>query len=243
MSPRLLLTRPMDSAQEFAQAAQDAGWHGAVVIAPLMTIVPRMLPADLLEGAGTVILTSQHAVAALAQAPRDLPLWCVGPRTVHAARAAGFTRIFQGAGDGAALVADVLARPPAGPILHLHGAHLALDVAARLRDAGLRAQGAVVYDQHAVALSAQGRACLAEAGDVVLPVFSPRTARLLGTELAQIPDIAARLHFLALSPAVARALDGANRASLRIAAQPDGEALLTTLLVVQAELEASANPR
>jgi uroporphyrinogen-III synthase len=243
MSARLLLTRPLDSAQDFAQAARDAGWKGPILIAPLMAIVPRALPAGGLDGVGSVILTSQHAVGALAQAPRDLPLFCVGPRTVQAARAAGFSRIHQGAGDGAALLADLLAHPPAQPILHLHGAHLALDLAARLRDAGLRAQSAVVYTQDAVPLDAQGRACLADAGDVVIPVFSPRSARLLGAAVAQIPDLGAALHLLALSPAVAQALAEVPRASLRCADQPDGGALLTMLRAVQAELEASANPR
>jgi uroporphyrinogen-III synthase len=243
MPPCLLLTRPLDSAQEFAQAARHAGWKGPIVIAPLMAIVPQPLRGDVLSGVGTIILTSQHALPALAHAPRDLPLWCVGPRTVQAARDAGFHNIHQGAGNGASLLADLRAAPPAMPILHLHGAHLALDIAARLRDAGLRAESRVVYRQDAVPLGAQGRACLAKAGDVVIPVFSPRSARLLGQEIAQIPDLGADLHLIALSPAVAQALANVPHVTLRTAEQPDGGALLMVLTVMQAELEAAANPR
>lgn len=243
MTARLLLTRPIDSSAAFAQAARAAGWRGGIVIAPLMVIVPHTLPPDVLDGVGTVILTSQHAVAALAQAPRNVRLWCVGPRTVQAAQAAGFSNLHQGAGDGAALLADLLAAPPPQPILHLHGAHLALDIAARLRDAGLRAQGVVAYGQDAVALNAQGRECLAQTGDVVIPVFSPRSARLLGEQALQTTQWVARVHLLALSPAVAQALSDVPHASLRIAAHPDGDAMLTGLQAVQAELEASANPR
>ncbi len=243
MPPRLLLTRPLDSAQDFAQSARDAGWRGQIVIAPLIAIVPSDLAPNLLAGAGSIVLTSQYGVAALAEAPRDMPLWCVGPRTAQAARAAGFTEIHQSAGDGAALLAEVLATPTPQPILHLHGAHLALDLTARLQDAGLRAQSAVVYQQDAVALSVEGRACLAQQGDVVIPVFSPRTGRLLGEQVAQIPDLGARLHLLALSPAVAQALAQVPYHSLRIADQPNGASLLTGLRSVQAELEARANPR
>lgn len=243
MTSRLLLTRPFDSARDFAEAARDAGWRGGIVIAPLMAIVPRPLATDLLDGVGTVILTSQHAIAALAQAPRDLTLWCVGPRTIQAARAAGFRHLHQGAGDGAALLAALLAAPPAQPILHLHGAHLALDIAARLRDAGLQAESAVVYTQDAIPLTADGHTCLADPGAVVVPVFSPRSARLLANALSDVPDLQTKLHLVAVSLVVAQALAGVPALTRRTAAQPDGGALLTEVLQVQAELEASAFPR
>ena len=63
MVPTLLLTRPRESAEGFAKAAQ---WAGRVVISPLLSITLRDVPPPDAEEA--VIVTSQHAVGAWGRA-------------------------------------------------------------------------------------------------------------------------------------------------------------------------------
>jgi uroporphyrinogen-III synthase len=245
MSPTLLLTRPEESADSFAIAARAQGWRGGIVSAPLMRIEGRVLDRAMIETAGSWVATSQHAITILARTSprRDTPLYCVGPRTAQEARAQGFGDVHQAGGDGAALLADLLASPPPAPILHLHGAHLAVDLAARLSDAGFQAASVVAYDQVACPLSGAARAVLAGAGDVVVALFSPRTAQLFAQECREMGPIRAKLHILALSAKVAAALGDGPFARVTVAAQPDGKALLDDLLHLQAALEAGGNPR
>lgn len=244
--PRLLLTRPQDSAEEFALLARDAGWHGEIVLSPLIQIALEPLASDVLTGVECVIATSQHAIAALVamDAPRDLTLWCVGARTRYAAQTAGFTDLRGGkGGDGESLLAEMLHAPVKGGILHLHGEHLALNLAARLSAAGHAARGVMAYRQAALGLSQAGQTCLTQTGDVVIPLFSPRSAALLAHAWAELEGPRARLHLILLSQNVAKAAQSLPAASTTIATHPDGAAIIPALLHLQAVLEAAENPR
>lgn len=245
-APRLLLTRPFGTAQVDASRVRALGWRGDIVIAPLMQITARALTKGQLAGARTIIATSQHAISTLvnADAARDVALWCVGPRTLAAAQKAGFTALFGGkGGDGNALLAQMLDAGITGPVLHLHGDHLALDLAARLRDAGHNAQGIAVYGQDAIALSADGQACLTAPGDVVVPLYSPRSARLFAAAWGALRGPQARIHLIALSENVARAAADVPALSRETLPFPDGDAMLDAQLKLQAVLEAPENPR
>jgi len=239
MAATLLLTRPAPAARAFAARTR---WGGPVVVAPLLRIVlhPFALPDDGAE----VIFTAAHAVTALAQATprRDWPVWCVGPATAQAAREAGFDDLTEGGGDAGALVAQLRAAPPGRRLVHLCGDHVARDIAAELRAAGLPALAQVVYAQQPLALSEQARACLQAPGAVVTPVFSPRSARLLADALARL-NLRAALHVVAISPAAAAPLRGMAVAAPTIAARPDAEAMLSALAGLQAALEPGGNPR
>jgi uroporphyrinogen-III synthase len=242
----LLLTRPLESARTDAEAARALGWRGGIVIAPLMQITLRPLAQDDLAGVQTIIATSQHAIAALVAggAARNTTLWCVGPRTLAAAQQAGFTDLRGGTGaDGAELLAQMLAAGITGPALHLHGDHLALDLAARLRAAGHQARGLAVYGQDAIALSGAGQACLNAAGDVVVPLYSPRSAQLFANVWASLAQPKARLHLIALSENVAKVVAHLPAGSRQTLTFPDGEEMLHAQIRVQAALEAAENPR
>lgn len=208
-APVLLLTRPAADSRRFAQGF--AGWH--VVIAPVLEIVAVPHDGARLAGAEVLVFTSAHAVPA-AGPGRGRAAFCVGPRTAAVARAAGFA-VTEGPGDAAGL------RPMlqgVGGAVHPHGAHLAAD---------LGVPGIVVYDQRAVALTAQARALLATRGaQVIAPLFSPRSAALLA---AQARDVAAEIWIAAISPAARRAYD-APHAGVVEAARPDAAGLRDAIL-------------
>lgn len=218
--PPLLLTRPLPDSQLFA--ARMAGWPS--VISPILRIVAvDHDPAPLNDAAG-LVFTSAHAVGA-AGPGRGRPAICVGGRTAHAARAAGFA-VTEGPGTAAGLEPLIAASPV--PLIHPHGRHLAHP---------LPVTGIVVYDQQPLPLTSQARDLLAGGAPVIVPVFSPRSARLLGQAVGadQVPH-PAPLWLVAISPAAAAAWGGPAPARCLLAAQPSTaamEAAITQIMLAE----------
>lgn len=209
MPPKLLLlTRPEAQARAFAKALdpglgapgsrEPGGWD--TLIAPLTEIVALDWDQGLAEGVRGVILTSANAVGAVA-ALAPLPAWCVGAATGRAAAAAGFDVRVSG-GDAAALIADLRAARPAGPLLHAHGRHLARDLAAALAPDGVTIRAVPVYAAQLVPWPAGLGAALSRRA-LVAPVFSPRAALELGKRLTALAPGSA---VVAISPAAAARL-------------------------------------
>ena len=223
--PTLLLTRPLLQSQRFAaqfRARFGADWP--VLIAPQQQIAP--LTPDI-PAARALVFSSASAVAPVASMSpaAGRPAWCVGARTAAAAAAAGF-EVVGVAGDAQALVHAILAAHPAGPLLHAHGRHLALDIARLLNEAGIAASGAVVYDQVAQPMPAAGRAALAAAAPLLVPLFSPRSARLFA---AAAQGAAAPLWLAPISAAVAAECVALAPRRLALAPQPDATGVLRAL--------------
>jgi len=228
-TPTVLLTRPAPASRRFADALRAGmGTDVPLLIAPVLEIVPApAAAAAALAGAGGVILSSENGAAACAAsgAGAGLPAFCVGERTAAAARAAALVPVGDTPGDLDGLVAQVAAAgwPAArGPLVHLHGAHVTGDAAAALAAHGIAARAAVVYDQRARPLSAAALRLLAGEEPVVVPVFSPRSARLIAPALAAAR---APLRLAAISPRAAAALDVQPAARVRTADRPDAEAM------------------
>jgi len=240
MVPTLLLTRPRESAESFAKAAQ---WSGRVVISPLLSITLRNVPPP--DAHEAVIVTSQHAVRALTatSARRDWPVWCVGPGSLNAAQVAGFANLHDGGGTAQTLFERLCAARPDRPLVHMRGAHVVTDLAGRLNVAGLRARAVVCYDQLARPLSVEARDCLQAPGNVVVPVFSPRSAGLLAQAWHSLTAPQAALHAVAISRAAADALQDVPLAGLHLAETPDQRGMLAILARLQATLEPEQNPR
>ncbi|MDO5647216.1 uroporphyrinogen-III synthase [Paracoccus sp. (in: a-proteobacteria)] len=185
--PVLLLTRPEPDSQRFAAMLPE--WRA--VIAPVLRIVPVAHDADALHRAAGLVFTSAHAVASAGPGRGRLAI-CVGARTADIAQAAGF-RVQVGNGFADSLPPLIDAAGCA--LIHPHGRHLAKD---------LGVPGVVVYDQQAQALTPQARGVLAGNAPVVVPVFSPRSARLVADALR---DARAPIWLVAISAAADRACD------------------------------------
>ena len=243
-SPALLLVRPRPQSERFARAARARlGADLAIVIAPLMELRPLALTVDARKFAG-LIFTSENGVAAFAGqcALRARPVWCVGSRTAAAARAAGFRNLRSAAatgGDAEALIARILKDAPKGPLLHLRGTHARVDIAARLSAQGLPCEAAVVYDQISQPLGAEALRLLEAPAPVLLPLFSPRSARLMA-EAINGHAVRAALHIVAISPAAAApwydsgrdagaGLPAMRAEAMHVAPRPDARAVLDLL--------------
>lgn len=221
MQPILLLTRPERQAKRFqAECAAVLGFRPQSLIAPLMDIQPRLqfvLPPE----DQTLIITSENALDALFQRI-DLTgraAICVGKATTKSAQGYGLAALFGGR-NAAELVETVLQDTTNGSFAHVHGNHSVGDIVAKLRDAGRNAQSYVIYDQVARPLSDGARTILKLERDVVLPLFSPRSAELF---FQSAPDVAARLRVIALSTAVADKVPA--DVETHVAREPSAEAM------------------
>lgn len=226
--PPVLLTRPAAQGDRFAGLLRDRfGRNLRIVAAPL--IAPEFLVPDLPADAAAVIFTSETGVAGLSRLRpgSGLPAYCVGDSTAAAASAAGFGARSAG-GDAAALIAALRAESPPGLLLHARGRDSSGDIAATLSRHGLRVAEAVVYAQVERPLTAAALGLLAGPEPVAVPLFSPRTARLL---VAQLPAPAGRapIWIASLSPAVAVAAAAAAPERHEIAVHPDAAAMIDAL--------------
>ena len=110
------------------------------VIAPLFRLDILHPPADFapsLAACQAVLLTSANGARALAEASeqRGRPILAVGDTTATTAEGLGFSAVTSAAGDGAALAELVRQRldPKDGPLLHVSGVDVALDLGEMLR--------------------------------------------------------------------------------------------------------------
>lgn len=211
---RVLLTRPLPDAQRFAAMLADAVPGVPVVISPILRIVPVAHDAARLAAAEGLVFSSPHAVASVGPG-RGRPALCVGPRTAELARAAGFD-VTEGRGDAQGLIP--LIRSAGVPLIHPHGRHLAQ---------ALPVPGMVVYDQQAQPLTAEALQLLAEPAPVILPVFSPRSARLVSQALPR--KVVAPLWVVAISES-ARVEWSGPRQAMHLAARPDAQAMLNAVI-------------
>ncbi len=230
---RVLITRPEEDAAPLAAALRARGHKPSQE--PLLHIEPAAgvrAPLDL-DGVQAVLFTSANGVRAFARLSqeRGLPVFAVGDASARAAREAGFAEVASAAGDVEDLARLVSARlkPEDGALYHGAGRRLAGDLKARLDSAGFTLRRAVLYEAHAASeLSSATRTALSTGAIDAVAFFSPRTAQTFG-ELIQQADLAvacASLDAVCLSAAVAEKLRVLPWRNVRIAAQPDQDALL-----------------
>jgi uroporphyrinogen-III synthase len=223
----LLMTRPRAAAEKFV--AGLPGWVTSAfpaVYAPLMKIAPLNVVPEVAPYRG-LIFTSANGAAQAGRliADRSLPVWCVGPATTRAAQNLGWQAEMRGE-NAAELIASLLQDPPAAPLLHLRGRHVTGDIAGTLSEAGLPCQDLAIYDQQLQHLIPEAIDLLTGSGDVIVPLFSPRSARQFADSC---PDHA-RPHLIVISQAVADEVKELNLNSLHICRSPNSEAVAAEIV-------------
>ncbi|MBN2741289.1 MAG: uroporphyrinogen-III synthase [Rhodobacteraceae bacterium] len=223
--PILLLTRPRVSSEVFARqfhARFGADWP--VIVSPLFEIAPldaTIPPADAL------IFTSQHGVSAFAARENadGRVAYCVGVRTARAAQDAGFKAI-AGEGGAEALAAVIAGAHRGGNLLHARGADVAFDVAKALNLAGIETKTVILYRQRPLPLSAAATTAVEGKASLLVPLFSPNSARALQ---AALPETHAPLFFAAISAAVAQSCRPAAHDRIEVASSPDAKGVLDAI--------------
>lgn len=225
MIPTIVLTRPKAQSAGIA-AALEAAWDGPlnIIQSPLIEIVPMDFdPGD----PDALIFTSVNGVAAAkAHAHlRRLTAWCVGTKTAQAAQAAGFDPVV-GPGDAQGLIADIIAAKPTGMLAHIRGKYTRGAVCTKLNAAGLTCTEVIGYDQREQSLTAEAKSALNDKVPVLFPLFSPRTATILG---AQAP-FRSSIQIVALSDAVKEAAAEVGADQIVVADTMTAEAMKKAVL-------------
>jgi uroporphyrinogen-III synthase len=232
----VLITRAEPEAERIARTLGARGI--ATLIEPLMAI--RFLPQStesftpFLTGAQALLFTSANGARAFAVATtrRDFRVFAVGDATARAARAAGFESVVSAGGNVEDLAARVIAslKPADGALIHAAGSVTAGDLAGLLGAAGFTLRRAVLYEAvPANRLSDPARLAL-ERGEIDAAVFfSPRNAATFVRLTAGMRNPCADVIAVALSEAVASALQPSPWRRVVTAAAPTEAALLDAL--------------
>ncbi|WP_133485180.1 uroporphyrinogen-III synthase [Aliiroseovarius marinus] len=218
--PILVLTRPKAAAQRFLTQVEAAlGQEVPHVISPILQIQPIGDWPDL--SGVEVILTSEHAVRGDLS---GITAHCVGSRTAEAAVAQG-AQVQTVAVNAEALLQKLGARP--GSYVHLCGSHKAVDISARLTAASLSCRDHQVYAQVAQPLTDTARAALEGEDPALLPLFSPRSARLVGEAIAKPGR---HLHVIGMSDAVAEEWRVVTGETAEFVGTPTGDAMVSGIV-------------
>ncbi|WP_298840926.1 uroporphyrinogen-III synthase [uncultured Roseobacter sp.] len=219
----MIVTRPAAAGEAFVRRLPEPLRQKLEIIeSPLLSIVPVTPGAgsDRCEGA---VFTSSNGVRYAPDA-RGRKAWCVGGATTETARQAGWDAVEAGA-DSAALTETLISLRPALRLAHFSGVHTRGRVADRLSDAGFTIERIAVYDQPLLPLTQAARAAVSGERQVIVPLFSPRTAAWFTKECPAPQNVIA----VFLSAAVARATGQAPFAQQVISAWPDAQSVVTCI--------------
>ena len=224
--PTLLLTRPQKDAQAFAQEVLSHQPAAQILISPVLTITPIGTLPDL-SAYAAVVFTSRHAVACFVHAPIPKKMTCfaVGEATAEAAKKLGFS-VINSAGAAQGLILLVQKTGAARPLIHPHGHHARGQIATTLTKKGIPCAECVIYDQIETPLSIQARALLTQPQALLVPVFSPRSARLL-QRYGPLPNGS---EIIAISQTVAACFSTQPHIKTTVACHPNRGAMLKAVL-------------
>jgi uroporphyrinogen-III synthase len=237
----ILVTRPREDAAGMQRALQALG-H-TVFVEPMLEIEFCDVSQITLACVQGLIATSRNGVRAICRHPsidrfRVLPIFAVGPGTVQEAAGKGFKTIIAGAGTARVLPGIIAeeVEPAAGRLLYLAGDHQATDLAGDLARRGFQIDTHVAYASRRVsALSDALVTAIAAQNLQAVILMSPRTAiNFVALVLAHgLADMARKLQYFCISPAVAHELDrlSSRRDGLAVftASKPDGKEVLALL--------------
>jgi len=230
----VLLTRPAaQSAAYKVELEVSLGANIQVTLSPLLSISIRN-DLILLNEISALLFTSVNGVKAFDKlcTRRDIPCFCVGNKTAEAAQDIGLSAL-SAAGSTPDLVRLVMASIAGKPyrILHLRGAHVAGELVKQLTLSGINATEQVIYDQDLLPLSDTARSLMSGSHPVIVPLFSPRTARAFSAAIKNLST--GELTAICISAKVASELDPAKFHILRVARDKTAHAVtreIATLL-------------
>jgi uroporphyrinogen-III synthase len=233
VSVRILVTRPQPGAADTALALRTRG-HDPIV-APLFQIEILSKVDPKAADWAAILLTSANALPAILKSAgrsawRGVPVFAVGDRTAQAARDAGFTNITSAAGNVNDLIGVVATqlKPPAR-LLYLAGEDRAGDLAGALQAKNFVVDTVVVY-RFVIEPALPEPATTALAGEIEGVLHFSRAsaqAYLNAARNSRLLEVALNkpIHFC-MSAQVAAPLRQAGAARIRVAGQPNEDALL-----------------
>lgn len=232
---RVLVTRPEPGASRTARQLRETGLQP--ILLPLtetaaLPVATGLVPKDAVAVAITSANAVRHAPEEVITALAALPCHAVGKKTAQAARKAGFLSVSEGPGNAEGL-ADRLAAGLSGKTLvYLCGRVRFPAFEEELKAAGVQVHAVETYDTLQMGYSDETiiERLSGRPADAVL-LYSVKAAAAMQV-LARRPALQRlfeKTWVFALSTRIAAVLDDTASERIRIAAQPDEEALLALL--------------
>ncbi len=226
----VLVTRPEPGAGATAARLTADGWQA--VVAPLLTVTPRVARLPPPGTLVAVLAASGNAAEAMPASHHGLPLLAVGDATAARARAAGFGTVHSAAGDAEALAA-LAARtldPARGSVLLACGLGQGTRLAALLRRHGFRVHRRTVYIARGVRRFPPAAVAALGEGLHAALFFSAETARVFARLLPRrlLPALAG-VEALVIGADAAAALQHLPWRGVRVAVRPTQDGVLALL--------------
>lgn len=179
---RILITRPLRQAEEFATELRGAGFQD-VMLEPLLTIHPIEQTALNFEDVGGVIVTSQNAIFSLLKnaAPKNIKIFAVGAKTAQKLREEGYHNLHVGpyAGEDLYPLIQEYLRDRQEKLLHPAGLFMKESLQRLLKDDGYNYQALPVYRADPITtMSSVTEKALQNREIDIITLFSPRTAEI-----------------------------------------------------------------
>ncbi len=231
LPPRtVLVTRPEPGGSATAARLAAEGWRP--VVAPFLTVTPRLSRLPSSDTLLAVLAASGNAAEALPASHHRLPLLAVGDATAARARAAGFAAVHSAAGDAEALAA-LAARmldPARGAVLLACGLGQGTRLAALLRRHGFRVHRRTVYIARGVRCFPPAAVAALGEGLHAALFFSAETARVFARLLPHrlLPALAG-VEALVIGADAAAAVQHLPWRGIRVAVRPTQDGVLALL--------------
>ncbi len=235
---RLLLTRPRQESEALAQTLTRCGHE--TLIEPLLSIEPLKnvkIESGMPQAVIVTSVNGARAFSAHVEAPRfaQVPIYAVGSATADALDQ--FQVVHAGHEGVAALSARICREltPDAGPLLYVHGVHVAGNLTAELEGSGYAVKQITIYE--AVGKKTFSPAAIEAFSNTLIDgvvLFSPRTAAVF-SKLAATSGLTEKLihvTFYCLSQNVSDSIQLHHRSAQRrvvIAAAPSQESLISEI--------------
>lgn len=242
---RMLVTRPEPDGQATQDRLAALGIESELV--PLLTrqVLDFNLPA--LSGFAALAITSTNALRALEakgilEHLRHLPVYAVGDRTAHEARALGFTEVLSAGGTFERLSTMMALARLEGPVLYPAGKHLSGDLAHALAPHGIMVVTVTVYDMVAEVDFPASMLARIESGDIAAALlYSRRTAEIFASILGEKLGATRKrdLALFCLSENVAQPLIESHFTRVHLADRPEEDAMMSLALAFAREQSGS----
>lgn len=232
MEKLVLVTRPIEQARQFAADIDALG--AKAIIEPMLTIVPVAVHWDQFSLPDAILLTSPQALKAQHFPERfsDIPVFCVGEKTLHLAEEAGAHDVVSGDHGIESVYPLLRERIAAGSkILYVRGDVVSQDVPTALSE--YRVQEAISYKSVAIdSLSHELHDLFSRLHTITL--FSPRTGAILKVIMTAKGLIkqASNINLLCLSPSVLDSVRDIHWKSAHVAETPTQNAMTQKLKIL-----------
>lgn len=195
-------------------------------ILKIQTLRPKIDPNQY----GAFIFSSRNGVMAANQLfnLQGRKAFVVGNKTAKIASNLGM-RTYSADGNSGDLLNLIIQKHPVEKLLFLRGEYATGSVAETLNSIGLETESVVVYRQHAQKLSPEAQGALCGFDPVLIPLFSPRSAALMGSEMKRI-KATARFSLIGMSQSVMDAWNGPRPINLVVADEPNAAAMVEKTL-------------